>query len=246
MVLVATNNTLKKGGTCSGSLCALLWRLLSWCNLRQICLRAGHILGRLNVIADKLSRHQQVIQMEWSLHLDVFAQICHRWHFPKIDMFATSYNSKLPHIPSPQCESLGSECSEPVLGESCSVCVPSDSPAEKCGKQSPQSSVSEADHHSSGLAQHALVLGYGGVVIPDTFVPTKPLDLLTQPFNDSLHRDLQNLNLHSWLLKPRLFGNRVSLTRWRRELKHLRDGLPDLSFLFDGARQIKWTSIHHL
>ena len=63
VVLVATDNTTvvayinKEGGMRSGSLCALLWRLLSWCNLRKICLRARHIPGRLNVIADKLPGH---------------------------------------------------------------------------------------------------------------------------------------------------------------------------------------------
>ena len=35
----------------SGSLCALLWRLLSWCHPGRIVLRARHILGCLNVIA---------------------------------------------------------------------------------------------------------------------------------------------------------------------------------------------------
>ena len=51
---------------------------------------------------------------------------------------------------------------------------PSNSPPDKRDKQNPQSSMSEVDHRSSGLAQHALVLGSGGVVIPDTVVPTKP------------------------------------------------------------------------
>ena len=46
VVLVATDNTTvvayinKEGGMRSGSLCALLWRLLCWCNLRQVVLRA--------------------------------------------------------------------------------------------------------------------------------------------------------------------------------------------------------------
>ena len=46
IALVATDNTTvvayinKEGGMRSGSLCALLWRLLSWCNLRKICPRA--------------------------------------------------------------------------------------------------------------------------------------------------------------------------------------------------------------
>ena len=50
----------------SGSLCALLWRLLCWCNLRHVVLKARHISGCLNVIADKLSRQGQIIQTEWS------------------------------------------------------------------------------------------------------------------------------------------------------------------------------------
>ena len=66
-VLVATDNTTvvayinKGGGLRLGSLCALLWRLLSWCNLRQIELRARHIPGCLHVITDKLPRHRQVM-----------------------------------------------------------------------------------------------------------------------------------------------------------------------------------------
>ena len=85
----------------SGSLCALLWRLLLWCNRRQIVLRARHIPGHLNVIADKLSRHGQVIQTEWSLLQEVFDQICRRWHKPEVDLFVTKFNHKLPRFVYP-------------------------------------------------------------------------------------------------------------------------------------------------
>ena len=85
----------------SGSLCALLWRLLSWCNLRIIVPQTCHITGRLNVIADKLSSHNQVIQTEWSLHQGIFNQICQRWHTPQIYLFATRFNKKLPLFMSP-------------------------------------------------------------------------------------------------------------------------------------------------
>ena len=73
IVLIAMDNTTivsyinKEGGMRSSSLCALLWRLLSWCHLRGIVLRARHIPGHLNVIVEKLSRHTRVIQTEWSL-----------------------------------------------------------------------------------------------------------------------------------------------------------------------------------
>ena len=83
-VLVATDNTTvvayinKEGGMKSGSMCALLWRILSWCTRQQVTLRARHIPGRLNVIADKLSRLGQTIQTEWSLHPEVFQAVCSR------------------------------------------------------------------------------------------------------------------------------------------------------------------------
>ena len=107
VVLVATGNTTvvayinKEGGMRSGSLCALLWRLLSWSNLRQIVLKARHILGRLNVIADKLSRQGQIIQTEWSFRQEVFDHLCFRWHRLEVDLFVSRYNCKLPKFVSP-------------------------------------------------------------------------------------------------------------------------------------------------
>ena len=106
-VLIATDNTTvvayinKEGGMKSGSLCALLWRILSWCTRQQVTLRARHIPGRLNVIADKLSRLGQTIQTEWSLHPAVFQAVCSRWHQPQVDLFATRFNNKLPQFVSP-------------------------------------------------------------------------------------------------------------------------------------------------
>ena len=44
-------------------------------------------------------------------------------------------------------------------------------------------------------------------------LPNQP-DLLSQPFNGNLQRDLQNLNLHAWLLEPKISGNKGSLTKW--------------------------------
>ena len=67
IVLVATDNTTvvayinKEGGMRSGPLCALLWRILTWCSQRQVTLKARHIPGCLNVIPDKLSRLGQTI-----------------------------------------------------------------------------------------------------------------------------------------------------------------------------------------
>ena len=91
----------KRGGMKSGSLCALLWTILSWCTRQQVTLRARHIPGRMNVTADKLSRLGQTIQTEWSLHPEVFQAICSQWHQPQVDLFATRFNNKLPQFVSP-------------------------------------------------------------------------------------------------------------------------------------------------
>ena len=90
----------------SGPLCALLWRILTWCTRKQVTLKARHIPGRLNMIADKLSRLGWTIQTEWSLLPEVFEAICNRWHWPQIDLFATSLNSKLSQFVSPMPDPL--------------------------------------------------------------------------------------------------------------------------------------------
>ena len=114
-VLIATDNTTvvayinKEGGMKSGSLCALLWRILSWFTRQQVTLRARHIPGRLNVIADKLSRLGQTIQTEWSLYPAVFQAVCSRWHQPQVDL--------LPPGSTTNCHSLCHRCQTPRLGQ---------------------------------------------------------------------------------------------------------------------------------
>ena len=55
----------------------------------------------LNVITDKLSRHNQIIQTEWSLSQQVFNLLCSRWARPQLYLFATQFNHKLPSVVSP-------------------------------------------------------------------------------------------------------------------------------------------------
>ena len=76
-VLVATDNSTvvayinKQGGTHS-EMCALLWKIMTWCHHYHITLKARHIPGCLNVMADLLSRFNQVQSTGWSLHPQVF------------------------------------------------------------------------------------------------------------------------------------------------------------------------------
>ena len=59
------------------------------------------IPGCLNVMADLLSRSNQIQSTEWSLHPQVFKQICHKWFTPHVDLFATHLNHKVPLYVSP-------------------------------------------------------------------------------------------------------------------------------------------------
>ena len=107
VVLVASDNSTvvcylnKQSGTHSFSLHELTYDILSWCLQEHVILRARHLAGKLNVIADGLSRDGRVLQTEWSLHPDVFSSITMTWSTPQIDLFATASNTKCPVYFSP-------------------------------------------------------------------------------------------------------------------------------------------------
>ena len=260
IVLVATDNTTvvayinKERGMKLGSPCALLWRILSWCTRKQVTLKARHIPGRLNVIADKLSRPGQTIQTEWSLHPEVFKAICNWWHQPEVDLFATRFNNKLPQfvspVPDPQAWavdalSLSWEDLDPYAFP----------PAAILGKV-----VEKLQDYS---CNRVILIAPGRPNMPwfwDLVAMSSQIplclpnlhNLVSQPFNQTLRRSLSNLNLYDWLLEPQQSRSRASLRQWQHELRLLKEDQPDPSmrqsgpFLQSGASVIRWTSGHHL
>ena len=85
----------KQGGTHSHLLLRLVVDLFQWFQTQDITLRARHISGCLNVIADRLSRPSQPIMTEWSLHPEVVNLIFRLWGTPVVDRFATVHNTHL-------------------------------------------------------------------------------------------------------------------------------------------------------
>ena len=260
VVLVATDNTTvvayinKEGGMRSGPLCALLWRILTWCTKRQIILRARHIPGCLNVVADKLSRLGQVIQTEWALLPEIFQRICQQWHYPRVDLFATRFNHKLTQFvsPFPDPQAWAVDALSLLWEDLDPYAFP---PVALLGKV-----VSKLQDNP---CRRMILVAPGWPNMPwfwdlvnmssqiPICLPLLP-NLLTQPFNQIPHNNLINLNLHAWLLEPLPSRSKDSLVRWQQELKLLRDTQPELCmsqsgpYLQNGAKKIRWTSGIHL
>ena len=96
----------KQGEMVSRSLCSLASRLLRWTESLDVHLDARYLPGQSSILADLLSHRDQVIGTKWSLHPRVVRDLLHHWGSPSIDLFATSYNAKLPLycslVPDPQ------------------------------------------------------------------------------------------------------------------------------------------------
>ena len=108
IVLVATDNSTvvsylnHRGGTRSPALNLLAVEFLSWAMNKNIQIRARHIPGQLNVLADALSRKGMVIKTEWALDQQEFNRLVAIADFqPTVDLFACHCNTKLEKFVSP-------------------------------------------------------------------------------------------------------------------------------------------------
>ena len=90
----------RSGGTFSSTLNSTAREVLLWAESRRIRLLPQFTMGSSNVTADALSRPNQVIGSEWTLHQNVVDQLVHRWP-AMIDLFATSLTARLPVYFSP-------------------------------------------------------------------------------------------------------------------------------------------------
>ena len=258
-VLVATDNSTvvayinKQGGTHSAEMCALLWKIMTWCHHYHITLKARHIPGCLNVMADLLSRSNQVQSTEWSLHPQVFKQICRKWFTPHVDLFATHLNHKLPlyvsPIPDPRAWNI--DALNINWTNLTAYAYPPTALLHKVIQKIKQC--------------HCLIIviapGWPGMpwfwdlVQLSTEIPLQlPVSttLLKQSHNYVFHNNPQQLNLHAWCLGVDNSKNKASLWRWQRELLPLSGHQQGPStgqsgpYLKNGAEKIRWISPLHL
>jgi hypothetical protein len=99
--MTVVSHIIKEGGTRSFTLYREVRRVLLWCRDNGITLEARHIPGKLNVLADKLSRPGRAISTEWCLDPQVFREITRQAYIPLVDLFATRWNHQTPQFVSP-------------------------------------------------------------------------------------------------------------------------------------------------
>ena len=82
-----------QGGTRSSFLNSIAQRILRWAEDLSVVISPQFIMGKLNVLADALSRPNQILGSEWTLKQEIFGNLCRRWPV-SIDLFATSQNHR--------------------------------------------------------------------------------------------------------------------------------------------------------
>jgi len=207
-ILVATDNTTVKsyinrqGGTHSWSLMEETQLLFQLVMSNQWTLKARHIAGKLNVLADQLSRAGQVIATEWTLHPQVVEMLFTKWGRPLIDLCATSLNNQCPLYvsPVPDPQALAVDCLSVNYQGLNAYAFP------------PQQILSR-------ILQRYMTVSSCRLIVVAPWWPLRPWfptlnslsvetpvrlplapSLLSQPRSSIFHPNVGTLNLHAWLL----------------------------------------------
>ena len=129
----------------------------------------------------------------------------------------------------------GQTCTQPVLGGSGPICIPTSSHLGQSGGETKTASC-----------RRIILIAPAWLNMPwfwDLMAMSSEIllslpylyNLLTQPFNQTPHWNLSNFNLHEWLLEPQQSRSRTSLKQWQHELRLRRGDQPDQSY------EAKWT-----
>ena len=207
-ILISSDNTTvvahvnKQGGTHSWELMKETMSLFQLAIPRDWTLRARYIPGRLNVVADQLSRAGQILQSEWSLHQEIADWLFQMWSSPLIDLFATRRNKKTPIFVSPVPDSQALEVDALSMNFQ----------GLDAYAYPPHQILLKVLQKFLDTTQCRLI-----VVAPwwpkqpwfpviNNLAVSSPVQLpqwkhmLKQPLSDVYHDDLEFLNLHAWFL----------------------------------------------
>ena len=206
-ILVSTDNTSvvayinRQGGTRSWSLWEETILLFEMLQKRGVTLRAVHIPGRLNVIADMLSREGQVLPTEWSLNQRVVLALFREWGTPQVDLFATRYNHKCLVFVSPVPDDLayGTDALSLDWNRLWGYAFPPQPILNKV-LQKVRTSECRVILIASAWVQQPYYPDLLELSVRPPFRLPPLQDLLSQPLTGVLHQQPEVLQLHAWLL----------------------------------------------
>ena len=159
--------------------------VLTWCTRKQVTVKARHIPGRLNVVADKLSRlgHSNRVVSPSRGFPNIMQQVApasNRLFCHKVQQQVTSVC-----VTGTRSPGNSSGCSQSAMGRSGCVCIPTGSHLGQSGGEVAGLAMQKNHSDYSRVAQHALVLG------PSDHVQSDPTEcaLLAQRADTALQSD---------------------------------------------------------
>ena len=111
--MISTDNTTvvsfinKQDGTHSPNQRTEVWEILHWCLEHDVMIRVHHIIvGKFNILADRLSRLDRPMEIEWALDQLIANSIFQMLNYPKVGLFATQFKLSLYVYPVPDSHAL--------------------------------------------------------------------------------------------------------------------------------------------
>ena len=215
-----------QGGTLSQNLNKEAQEILRWAEDHAVILRPQFLAGSRNVIADSLSRPNEIQGTEWTLCQQVVDKLTKTWP-ATIDLFATSINYRLPvyYAPFQDPMSAGTDALLQNWDNLQAYAFPPFPLIRKVLNKIRQSRRLELTMIAPFWPQKEW---FPDLLESITELPLRlPMrrDLLRQPHFHRFHQNLQGLRLHAWRLSSDSPGTKASLIKWLSN-SPLREGVP--------------------
>ena len=217
----------RSGGTFSSTLNSTAREVLLWAENRHIRLLPQFIMGSSNVTADALSRPNQVIGSEWTLHQEVVDQLVHRWP-AVIDLFATALTARLPVYFSPASDprAAGTDALLQPWDDLQAYAFPPIAIIRRVLLKLRSSKNCELTLIAPFWPQRDWFPDLLELLSDVPITLSDRRDLLRQPHFHRFHQNLPMLRLTAWRLSSGSLSKPVSLLRWLDNLSSVEDCPP--------------------
>ena len=204
-----------QGGTFSSQLNQEAQEILRWAESKRITLLPQFIPGRHNVLADALSRRNQVIGSEWTLTQEVVDKLLRHWP-ATVDLFATSLNHRLPVYFSPLRDlmSAGTDALLQSWDNMRAYAFPPFALVRQVLNKVRNSHNLELTLIAPLWPQKEWFPDLLELLMDPPFCLPERKDLLRQPHFHRFHLNPRVLHLHAWRLSNDLRDTKATLEEW--------------------------------